>query len=56
MDVSGGREREVDGGEEEVRDCQRDDEHGGGMASKLGASREGHHCQQVTCKESRSRD
>ncbi len=45
----GGGERQVDGREEEVGDCEADDEGGGGVGAQFGATQQGHHCQQVPC-------
>ena len=48
MDVSGRRQGQVDGREQEVRDGQGDDEHRGGVAPKFGTSGQSDNCQQVT--------
>ena len=47
--VPGGRERQVDGGEEEIREGEADDEGGGGVGAQLPTPQQRHHRQQVPC-------
>ena len=51
MCVPGGSERQVDGREEEITNCQTDDKGGGGMTSQFLAPQQCNYCQQISYKQ-----
>ena len=51
MCVPGGSERQVDGREKEITNCQTDDKGGGGMTSQFLAPQQCNYCQQISYKQ-----